>query len=166
MAFSTHFLGHIQVRPALNDAEFAYLTAFAETPHVVEDPHRYFVSDNPRAPRDVGPRGYRVLERRDDLPDVFCPWVPSCHGECLVVDDMDGQARDAAKWLQFVFDQFLKPGAEASRSGLDEFAPFTFDHRLDAAVAAHRSDSGRLWLIRPEGDEITEEVVWWGEFAW
>lgn len=54
MAYSTHYLGHIQVRPALNEAEFAYLTAFSETPHVVEDPHRYFVSDNPRAPRDVG----------------------------------------------------------------------------------------------------------------
>lgn len=96
MAYGTHYLGHIQVRPALNEAEFAYLTAFSETPHVVEDAHRYFVSDNPRAPRDVGERGFRVLDRRDDLPDVFCPWVPSCGGECLVVDDLDGQARDAA----------------------------------------------------------------------
>lgn len=166
MAYSTHYLGHIQVRPALNDAEFAYLTAFSETPHVVEDPHRYFVSDNPRAPRDVGEQGFRVFERRDDLPDVFCPWVPSCGGECLVVDDLDGQARDAAKWLQFLLDHFLRPAAQASRSALDDFAAFTFDHSLDAAVAAHRSDSGRLWLIRPQGHEVTEEIVWWGEFAW
>lgn len=166
MAYSTHYLGHIQVRPALNDAEFAYLTAFSETPHVVEDPHRYFVSDNPRAPREVGEQGFRVLGRRDDLPDVFCPWVPSCGGGCLVVDDVDGQARDAARWLQFLVDHFLKVGAEASRSGLEEFAAFAFDHKLDAAVAAHRSDSGRLWLIRPEGDAITEEVVWWGESVW
>jgi hypothetical protein len=167
MAYSTHYLGHIRVRPALNEAEFAYLTAFGETAHVVEDPHRYHVSDNPRAPLPVTPdRGYRILERRDDLPDVMCPWVPACGGECLAIGRDDGQQRDAAKWLQFLLDHFLRPGAEATRSDLDEFAEFTFDHTLGAVVAAHRSDTGRLWLIRPEGDEITEEIVWWGQAEW
>jgi hypothetical protein len=166
MGYDTHYVGHIQVTPPLNNAEFEYLTAFAETPHVAEDPSPYAVSDNPRAPRPVGPKGYSVLNRRDDLPDCICPWIPSCGGRCFVIKDDRGQHHDAAKWLQWIVDHFLKPGALAGVSGDDDFAEFTFDHSLGAAVAAHRSDSGRLWLIRAGEHEVFEDVVWWGQFEY
>lgn len=100
------------------------------------------------------------------VPDVMCPWVPACFGGCLVIGDDSGEHRHAARWLQWLVDHFLKPDAVVASSGLDEFAEFTFDHELDAAVAAHRSDSGRLWLIRADGHEVHEEVVWPGEYEW
>src|SRR3954447_5570617 len=127
MAYSTHYLGHIKVTPPLNDVEHQYLTAFAETPHVREDPGPYAVADNPRAPRPVGPDGYRVLNQRDDTPDVMCSWVPSCHGGCLVINGDHGEHRHAAEWLQWLVDHFLRPGAKAAASGVEEFDGFTFD---------------------------------------
>ena len=166
MAYSTHYLGHIKVTPPLNDVEYQYLTAFAETPHVEEDAGPYVVDDNPLAPRPVGPDGYAVLNRRDDVPDVACCWVPSCHGECLVINRDHGEHRAAAEWLQWLVDHFLKPAAHASATGLSEFEGFTFNHSLDAAVAAHRSDSGRLWLIHGDGHDVYESIVWPGEYAY
>lgn len=160
MAYSIDYVGHIKVTPPLNEAEFSYLTAFCESTHEF-GMGKYDVSDNPRAPHPDG--GARVLERPKDLPDVFCPWLPSCAGRCLVIPDDGSDRRDAAVWLQFLVDHFLKPGGHASRTGIDEFASFTFDHSLDAVVAAHRSDSGALWLIRADGDEVYEETIWLGE---
>ena len=166
MAYSTHYLGHIKVTPPLNDVEYQYLTAFAETPHVAEDAGPYVVADNPLAPRPVGPERFSVLNSRDDMPDPMCAWVPSCHGECLVINGDHGEHRQAAKWLQWLVDHFLKPDAKAARSGLPDFDGFTFDHALDAAVAAHRSDSGRLWLIHGDGEDVRESVIWPGEYVY
>ena len=166
MAYDTHYLGHIQVRPALNEAEFSYLTAFAEKLHEVGTGALYDVPDNPLAPRENAQEGWRVIERREDVPDAVCSWTPSCHGECLVIRDDDGQHRQAARWLQFLYDHFLRQGGLAEESGMEEFGEFTFNHTLDAVVAAHRSDSGELWLIRPEGDLIVEETVWHGDPDW
>jgi hypothetical protein len=162
MAYSINYVGHISVTPPLNEAEFSYLTAFGETAHVA-GMGVYEVADNPRAPRPEG--GIRLLERPTDLPDVVCPWAPSCAGRCLIPDGRNDH-RDAARWLQFLVDHFLKPGARASSSDNQEFAAFTFDHHLGAVVAAHRSDSGALWLIRAFGDEVSEETVWPGVFAY
>lgn len=163
MAYSIDYIGHISVFPPLNEAEFSFLTAFCESTHEL-GMAKYDVSDNPRAPHPAG--AVRALERPNDLPGVFCPWLPSCTGRCFVIPNDGSDRRDAAVWLEFLIDHFLKPGAQASRSGIEEFASFAFDHRVDAVVAAHRSDSGALWLIRADGDEVTEETVWPGEFVW
>jgi hypothetical protein len=165
MAYSTHYLGHIKVDPPLNEAEFQYLTAFGEALHE-PGPHVYDVPDNPLAPEEFGDRPYRVIERRDDVPDAACAWVPSCHGGCLVIRDDSGEHRRATQWLQWIYDHFLRSGALEADSGRDDFAEFSFDHRLDAAVAAHRSETGGLVIIRPRGDVVREEVVWPGEPEW
>jgi hypothetical protein len=166
VAMSDYFdyIGHIRLDPPLNAAESEYLTAFAETTHVAEDPSPYFVSDNPRAPKDVGGQGWTVLNRRDDMPDACCAWIPSCRGRCLTVENKGGQTRGAADWLRWLTDHFLKPNAKAASSGNPEFQAFTFDHRLEAMVAAHSGNSGRLWLIGAEEYDVWERDLWPGEY--
>ncbi|HZG94800.1 MAG TPA: hypothetical protein VEZ46_08815, partial [Mycobacteriales bacterium] len=52
---------------------------------------------------------------------------------------------------------FLRPGALASTAGLPGFERFTFDHECSGVVAARREDTGRLWLIVVEDNDVREE---------
>jgi hypothetical protein len=151
-------VGHIDVRPALNDEEFEYLMAFAESRRWRRSADPWAV---PSAPFGMD-EDHGEVEGYDELPEgqpgVWCPWVPSCVGRCLVVrDTADGKQYGLTPWLAYLDETFLRRGARAQ--GAAGFESFTFDHELSGVVAAHRSDSGEMWLIRPRAGRVEEEVL-------
>jgi hypothetical protein len=152
------------VNPPLSEAEFSYLTAFGESRRYLRGDDPYAVPDNPRVDRlDYESSATDIYNTPPPgQPGLWCPWVPSCAGECLSIPEQDGRHYGAGPWLQYLYDHFLKPDAYAARTGSALFEDFTFDHRLDGLVAACRSDTGALWLIRPCGDRIEEETLWYG----
>ena len=166
MGLHTDFIGHLDVHPPLNEAEYSYLTAFAESRRHRGRGGPYDVPDNPRA-SDVDDRAVVDIDDYNTPPEgqpqLWCPWRPSCAGTCLVVpDNGENKHYQATRWLQYLVDHFLKPGAEALRDKSGLFAEFTFDHELKGVVAACMQETGRLWVIRPEGDLIVEETLWPG----
>ena len=167
MGYRTDFIGHLEVHPRLNEAEYSYLTAFAESRRHRGRGGPYVVPDNPRASYDDDHAGVDIDDYNtppEGQPQLWCPWEPSCAGECLTIpDDGENKHYRPTEWLQYLVDHFLKPGALASRDKSGLFTDFTFDHTLEGVVAACRQDSGRLWIIRPVGDEITEELLWPGK---
>lgn len=66
---------------------------------------------------------------------------------------------NALKWLTYLVEHFLRPGAYAQASGLPYFADFTFDHRLDGVVAGCRRDNKELFLVRVDDNAVIEEVL-------
>jgi hypothetical protein len=167
MGYRTDFIGHILVDPPLNEAEYVYLTAFAESRRFRRPGGPYVVPDNPMAEISADVTGSGVDDYNtppSGQPGLWCPWEPSCQGACLAVRNWgDGKHYAPTAWLQYLVDHFLRQGAAASHDTSGEFSDFTFDHALAGAVAAHRSDTGRLWLIRPDASRITEETVWPGD---
>jgi hypothetical protein len=162
MRFHARFAGHLAVRPALNDAEYEYLTAFADSRRHRGRGHPYAV---PGHPRDDGPGTATddYNEPAEGQPDLWCPWTPSCEGNCLAIQN-DGQKVDApVEWLKYVVAHFLRPKAKAASSGLADFDDFTFDHRVSGAVAMFREDTGALTAIRSNGLSVTEQVLAPGE---
>jgi hypothetical protein len=160
MGYRVSTIGHMDVRPPLNDAEFGYLTAFAETRRWSRPSGPFWVP--------MGPFGFddEVSEDTDlgntppgGQPGLWCPWVPSCRGDCLIVreDGTDGKNYGIARWLGYLIETFLSPGGAAGdESGFEEF---TFDHEVSGVIAEHRSDNGAFTLVRAGGGRVWEEPV-------
>jgi hypothetical protein len=167
MGYHTDFMGHFEVHPPLNEAEYSYLTAFAESRRHRGRGGPYVVPDNPMASYDDDRAGVDIDDYNtppDGQPELWCPWVPSCSGECVsICGGVENKHYRPNEWLQYLVDHFLRPGAAASRDKTGMFDGFTFDHKLEGVVAACLQETGRLWLIRPVGDEITEELLWPGK---
>ena len=166
MGYRTEFIGCIEIDPPLNDDEYSYLVAFAESRRCTRAQGPYWVPDNPAAARSEDERlaveDYNVPPAGQ--PGLWCPWRPGS-AQHLVIPRQDGKHYAPGPWLQYLLDHFLRRGARAraDRSGL--FAGFTFDHEAKGVVGACRDDTGELWLIRAEGGLVAEEMVWAGEPA-
>lgn len=183
MGFSTTYLGRLDIEPPLNDAEVQWLCAYAEIDRrYFTDP--YEVPMNPRAflleqsqqqeeerlaaaarPTKRGRRtkardAFTTLMPGDGSPYPHLDWKPCPTGCCLGWDFTTEKSRMAEAWLQYLIDQFLRPGAVASTSGSPDFDTFTFDHVLKGTIAAERDDTRELWLIRCVDNQIvTERIV-------
>jgi hypothetical protein len=158
MGVNTDYLGHIEIVPTLNQAEYDYLRAFARSrrsyrragPYAVvpEDPHS---GSSERAVQ-------RYNQIADGQPGYWCQWEPCPHGCCLGWNGHEkfyaGQA-----WLQYLIDHFLQPGAHAQSSGDPQFADFTFDHQMSGVLAGKQGDSRELFVLRVGSNQVTKEVL-------
>ena len=152
VGYSTDFVGHISIEPPLNEAEQHYLSRFAATRRM----HR---KSGPYSASDVLDRDPDVIDSNEPppgQPGLWCQWVPSCYGRCLVWNGVE-KFYAPTEWLRYVIDHFLRPGALALTSGATGLEEFTFDHACAGEVAACRQDTGRLWLIVVDDNDVHEE---------
>ena len=150
MGYTTDFVGHIRIDPPLNKSEQQYLAAFAASRRMERRDGPYAMGNEEREVVDgnAPPPGQ---------PGLWCQWIPSCCGRCLVWDRGE-KFYAPTEWMRYVIDHLLRPGAFAARTGLPEFDKFTFDHTVSGEVAACRADTGRLWLIIVGDNDVREEV--------
>jgi hypothetical protein len=157
MGFTTDFIGHVDVTPSLNEAEQTYLAAFSRTRHFDREEGPYYVPPNPYADQFTGDPE-RANRLAPGQPQIWCRWLPCWDGCCLALDGEE-KIYQPTRWLDYLIQHFLAPDAEASRSGLEVFRDFTFDHHLDGLVVGCRRDNKQLFAIRIEDNVITEEVL-------
>jgi hypothetical protein len=158
MGYTTDFVGHIDIQPALNQDEVEYLSAFSLSRRFDRPEGPYAVPGNPRAekPMDFDVDTYN--RPAPGQPQLWCQWVPCWDGCCL---SFDGQEKFYAPvdWMRYLIDHFLKPGALASGSDLPEFEHFTFDHRLGGIVVGCRRDNKELFAINVRDNEVSTTVL-------
>lgn len=158
MGYTTDFLGHVDITPGLNEAECSYLSAFSLTRHYDRGLGPYYVPPNPYIDQDDREPADRLNTPPPGQPGLWCRWVPCWDGCCLALDGEE-KIYDPARWLDYLINHFLKPGAVASGSADPIFDDFTFDHRLDGLVIGCRRDNKELSAIRVEDSVITREVL-------
>ncbi|MPZ96787.1 MAG: hypothetical protein GEU96_18235 [Propionibacteriales bacterium] len=163
MGYTTDFIGHIDIQPSLNEAERTYLTAFAASRRWRRPGGRYAVPLNPAAAHDdfeggAEDNGERYNQPPPGQPGLWCQWVPCRDGCCLSFNGYE-KFYEPTKWMAYLIDHFLAPGAQARRSKLELLQGFTFDHRLDGIIAACRRDTKELYLICVDDNDVTEEVL-------
>lgn len=164
MGYSTEYLGRLDVRPRLNDAEIEWLRCYARThrPFHPDDP--YAVPMNPSAEYrdhpDVQPLpgGGAVLPNRPVQGLDRCDWVPCLDGCCLSWHKVE-KSNSAVRELGYLIDHFLRPGAHAAADGRADFAAFTFDHIVSGVIAAERNDTRELFLIVAEDNRIETRTL-------
>lgn len=158
MGFTTDFVGHIDITPPLNAQEAAYLSAFGASRRFERGGGPYAVPGNPRAeePGEVEVDRYNTPPAGQ--PGLWCRWVPCWDGCCLALDGGE-KIYDPVRWLRYLIDHFLKPGALAATSGHQQLAGFTFDHRADGMVVGCRRDNKELYAIEAVDNVVTERVL-------
>jgi hypothetical protein len=158
MGYTTDFVGHIDIDPALNQDEIEYLTAFARSRHWDRPEGPYVVPGNPYVDERPGVDEKRYSRVSPGKPQLYCQWVPCWDGCCL---SFDGQEKfyEPVAWLRYLVTHFLRPGAKASRSGLPEFEHFTFDHAVSGMVVGCRRDTKELFAISAHGDRVSTKVL-------
>jgi hypothetical protein len=165
MGYSTDFLGRIDIDPALNDEEQDYLRAFRLSRRYDRRDGPYAVPGNPyleeREKGDIDAYN-RVAPGQ---PELWCRWEVCWDGCCLAWDGRE-KFYQSVRWLRYLIDHFLRPEAQAARSGLAQFEAFTFDHRLDGLVIASRRDTRELSAICVQDNVVSERVLMRGDSAY
>lgn len=160
-----HVIGCVVVFPALNRAEYEYLTAFAESRRWRRPDGPYAVPDNPIAEcTDPALDLDLYTTVADGQPGLACPWTPARGGSALLPaappTGLVLAVDDAAAWLDYLITHFLRPGARAR--GRPEFAGFGFDHVLRGAAAVYDGETGALRVVRVVDNVLTHECAFAG----
>ncbi len=98
----------------------------------------------------------RLHQIAREQPGLWCQWVPCLEGCCLGWDGHE-KFSNGARWLQYLMDDFLSPGAEASKSRSRQFRAFTFDHRMKGVIAG-KQDNRELFLLRVVDSHVSREA--------
>ena len=146
MGYTTDFVGHIDITPPLNAQEAAYLSAFSGSRRFERGDGPYAVPGNPAAEEQGDVEIDRYNTPPDGQPGLWCRWVPCWEGCCLALDGGE-KIYDPTRWLRYLIDHFLKPGALAAAGGHQQLVGLTFDHRLDGMVVGCRRDNKELYAI-------------------
>jgi hypothetical protein len=153
MGYTTEFFGSVEIKPSLNDAEIAYLRAFAKTRRMNRDRGPYFVAGGGHRGQDHDPDVRDSNAPPPGQPGLWCQWVPNEAGTAL---EWDGGEKfyEAEQWMAYLIEHFLKPGALASRGEDAQFEGFSFDHVLDGEIDAIGEDPDDRWLLRVAANEV------------
>lgn len=157
MGYTTDFTGEFTITPPLNAAEVSYLRDFATTRRMDREEGPYFAHDDGNFGQ-TKTEGIRDFNRPPEgQPGLWCQWVPSSDGTTL---EWDGGEKfyHADKWIKYLVEHFLRPGAEASNAGgveQDErLGRFTFDHVVNGTVDAQGEDPDDRWRIVIEDNVV------------
>lgn len=176
MGLHTTYLGHVLIRPALNEKETTYLRAFNAS-------RRWDRPDGPFAvPLRDTVEEVKAFRLADDearnrpapgQPQLWCPWVPCREGHCL---SWDGGEKPYAgeRWLRYLIDTFLRFGATARTDRSGRFGGFGFDHTCDGLLVGEGRESGEVFALdvaanlvrrRTLMPGLSQEQMMWGEIS-
>lgn len=158
MGYTTDFIGWVQIDPPLNEQETEYLRAFNRTRRWDRPEGPYVVLPHPLADDDDEAGNDARNRLAPGEPGVWCPWTPTTDGSALAFDGIE-KAYQATRWLQYLIDTFLAPGATVADLDDPQFADFTTDHICDGAVASCRRDTGRVAVIFVTENVVDERVL-------
>lgn len=165
MGYTTDFEGAVKVEPPLNAFEISYLRQFNETRRMRRTKGPYF----------VGGAGFYGQGPDEDIidqnepptgqPGLWCRWRPSDDGT-EIAWDLGEKFYYADEWMRYLIDHFLRPGAFAAGSDVDErFAHFTFDHVVNGVIEAQGEHSDDVWRLVVRGNQVAKvlPIVTWPE---
>lgn len=130
------FLGRIEVRPPLNEAERAYLIALAQSSSTL--------------------RGTPTGRGDSSVPFARLAWESCADGCCLTWSALE-QSLHLLPSLRFLVDHLLKPGARAE--GHKRFPEFTCDHVLDGVVAGRTHSDSRVYVADVIANRVAGRTI-------
>ena len=150
MGYDTDFYGRIAIVPPLNQAERDYLRRFVPIhpedrecgPYALNGRRGEGHSDPPNHNASVGSQ-----------PDSWCQWISSEDGSSL---EWDGEEKfyEAERWMAYLIEHFLRPGARAQLVTDPQLAAFSFDHVLNGEIGAIGEDPDDRLLLRVTANEV------------
>jgi len=130
------FLGRIEVRPPLNEAERDYLLSLARSSSTL--------------------RGTPTGRGDGSVPFAHLAWE-SCEAGCCLTWSALEQSLHMLPSLRFLVDHLLKPGAKAE--GHKRFPGFTCDHVLDGVVAGRMHTDSRVYVAEVIANRVAGRSI-------
>jgi hypothetical protein len=130
------FLGRIEVRPPLNEAERDYLGALAQSSSTL--------------------RGTPTGRGDSTVPFAHLAWESCAAGCCLTWSALEW-SKHMLPSLRFLVDHLLKPGAKAA--GHKRFPEFTCDHVLDGVVAGKTPSDSRVYVAEVTANRVAGRTI-------
>ena len=166
MGYTTSFTGQVTITPALNPHEIHYLEKFSTTRHLHRTSGPYVVTAE--RDHDTDQESDVVITNGrsgppPEQPGYWCQWIPTGNGSALVWDEEE-KFYDADLWMAYLIGTFLAPDADLARELAEpvpgrvypeEFAHFTFDHRVHGVIGAEGEEPDDLWRL-----EVRDNVVY------
>ena len=156
MGYTTDFIGHLEIQPPLNEQEIEYLAAFTQSRRCLREGGPYAVPDNPLAESSDAFVGDTYNMPPPGQPQLWCDWEVCWDGCCLTWSGKE-KSYEMTRWLRYLIDHFLKPGARAS--GHPGFEAFTFDHEVEGQVVGCRRDTKELFSISVRANRVRVKVL-------
>jgi hypothetical protein len=156
MGYSTDFIGSVRIVPPLNDHEIAYLKTFAGTRRMQMKEGPYFVGQGGLAGQDQGPNVVAYNQPPEGQPGLWCQWKPLDDGTALEWNRNE-KFHEADKWMRYLIEHFLRPGAHAAATKDPQFARFSFDHEAAGQIMASGEQWPDLWRIDVDANRVSVE---------
>lgn len=155
MGYTTDFWGEVRIEPPLNDEEKAYLTKFSETRRMKRTRGPYFVDGTGFAGQGDDEDILEYNHAPDGQPGLWCEWIPNEDGTAIVWNEGE-KFYDAAEWMEYLVEHFLKPEPIAKGECPDEFA-FLQGHICNGSIDAQGEDPDDSWILSVHDNTV--EVV-------
>ena len=149
MGYQTEFEGRIEIVPALNAEEIAYLIKFSETRRMDRENGPYFVDGEGAWGQGNGPDAvYNHNNPHPSQPGLWCKWAPTEDGTALEWNEHE-KFYDSAEWMQYLMDHFVgyTPAAKAE-------LPFLQGHTCNGTISAQGEDPGDSWLLAVKDNQV------------
>lgn len=156
MGYTTYFTGKINIEPALNAEEIAYLSKFAATRRMSRIKGPYYVDNGGMCGQDHEDDILNYNQPPSGQPGLWCQWIPTEDGTSLVWDEGE-KFYDSAEWMKYLIEHFLKPDPIARSFEPARFA-FLQGHRLNGVIEAQGEESDDRWdLVVKDNKAMTRQ---------
>jgi hypothetical protein len=163
--YTTDFTGQVTITPPLNEHEASYLADFAYSRRMEREEGPYYAKNDGNFGQTSTPGVRNYNGPPAGQPGLWCQWIPGqsyATGEDNAALEWDGGEKfyNAAEWMAYLIDHFLKPACAAACNLSDaikqdeRFAHFTFDHVLNGEIFAIGEDPDDRWKIVVENNVV------------
>ena len=156
MGLHTDYLGSLRIEPALSPADVDFLKSFNRTRHCGERPALDVVGHPADYDREDDDASYNRVTT--GMPGLWCPWTCCDEGCCL---RWDGGEKPYApdRWLRYLIDTFLRPGAALAGDPAARELGLTFDHVLTGMIVGERHETGELFALAVRGNVVRRRTL-------
>lgn len=149
MGYTTDFEGRIEIEPALNTDEIAYLNKFSDSRRMDRENGPYFVDGDGDAGQGNGPdEVYDHNHPHSSQPDLWCQWVPTDDGTALEWNGFE-KFYESAKWMQYIMDHFI-----GSTPAAKDELPFLQGHVCNGTISAQGEEPHDAWLLLVQDNQV------------
>lgn len=156
MGYTTEFEGRVSIDPPLNKIEAEYLRRFAASRRMNREAGPYYCEDDGQFGQTGAGGVIDYSQPGRDQPGLWCQWVPTDDLAGLEWDQGE-KFYDAAEWMEYLIDHFLRPYGRASVSGDPQFVGFTFDHVVNGTINAYGERPTDRWRLVVKDNVVTVE---------
>ncbi len=151
MGYTTEFWGQVELTPALNTQEIAYLKKFNETRRMHRTNGDYYCGTG-HAGQDHEADIINYNAPPPEQPSLWCQWTPSDDGKYI---EWDGGEKfySSPEWMWYLIHHFLKPNPLAKIRQPETFS-FLQGHVCKGEIDAQGEEGGDRWKLVVDNNKV------------